>query len=58
MQKQGKRIEMFEKLKVHIAKRQQNKRAISELHAMTDRDLADMGISRYDIERVVIGATR
>jgi len=31
---------------------------ISELQSMTDRDLADIGINRYDIERLVLGDQR
>jgi uncharacterized protein YjiS (DUF1127 family) len=33
-------------------------RAIRDLKAMTDKDLADIGISRYDIERVVMEGKR
>lgn len=44
---------MFEKLKAHIKKQQKVRRAVSELNSMTNRDLADIGISRGDIERLV-----
>ena len=44
---------MFETLKKRVVRYKTNKSAIRELHGMTDRDLADIGISRYDIERVV-----
>lgn len=33
-----------------------HRRAARELHAMSDRDLADLGVFRCDIERVVRGA--
>ena len=34
---------------------QKRKHDIAQLQALTDRDLADIGIRRYDIERVVYG---
>ena len=34
---------------------QKRKNDIAQLQALTDRDLADIGIRRYDIERVVDG---
>jgi uncharacterized protein YjiS (DUF1127 family) len=33
-------------------------RAIRDLKSLTDKDLADIGISRYDIERVVMEGKR
>jgi uncharacterized protein YjiS (DUF1127 family) len=47
-----KEITMFEVLKSRIATRQRYNRAASELNALSDRDLADMGIHRSDIERI------
>lgn len=44
---------MFEKLKSRIQHRTKVRNAINELKSMTNRDLADIGISRWDIERVV-----
>lgn len=44
---------MFETLKKRVVRYKTNKSAIRELHSLTDRDLADIGIKRYDIERVV-----
>jgi uncharacterized protein YjiS (DUF1127 family) len=43
---------MFEVLRSRIATRQRYNRTASELNALTDRDLADMGIHRSDIERI------
>lgn len=33
----------------------QNSRAYKELNAMTDKELADIGIHRHDIKRIVYG---
>ena len=44
---------MFEKLKKSMKRNAEIRRARSELHSMTNRDLADIGISRHDIERVI-----
>ena len=41
----------------HSRSREQS-RAIRDLKAMTDKDLADIGINRYDIERVVMEGKR
>ena len=49
---------MFEKLRVHIRKKQEQRKAIKELHSLTDRDLADIGINRADIERVITNEAR
>ena len=38
-----------------IARRRDYRRAESELEAMSDRELADLGISRHDIRHVVRG---
>jgi uncharacterized protein YjiS (DUF1127 family) len=43
---------MFEVLRSRIATRHRYNRTASELNALTDRDLADMGIHRSDIERI------
>ena len=40
------------------AKSREQDRAIRDLKAMTDKDLADIGINRYDIERVVMEGKR
>lgn len=40
------------------AKSREQARAIRELHKLTDKDLADIGIKRYDIERVVMEGKR
>ena len=44
---------MFEKLKKRINRYNTINKVTRELHGMTNRDLADIGISRYDIERIV-----
>lgn len=33
----------------------QNSRAVQELSAMTDKELADIGIHRNDIQRIIYG---
>lgn len=38
--------------------RQNIRQSINELHALTDRELNDMGISRCDIPRVVMKGTK
>jgi uncharacterized protein YjiS (DUF1127 family) len=43
---------MFEVLRARIASRQLYNRTFSELNALTNRDLADMGIHRSDIDRI------
>jgi uncharacterized protein YjiS (DUF1127 family) len=49
---------MFEVLRARIASRQIYNRTFSELNALTNRDLADMGIHRSDIERIARVASR
>lgn len=39
-----------------LSRWRRNRQAQSELRAMTDRELADLGILRCDIPRVVRGA--
>lgn len=36
------------------SKTREQDRAIRDLNALTDKDLIDIGINRYDIERVVM----
>jgi uncharacterized protein YjiS (DUF1127 family) len=43
---------MFEFLKSRVVDWRKSRRARSELHALSDRDLHDIGMSRSDIERV------
>ena len=38
-----------------LARHRHYRRAEAELDAMSDRELADLGVSRYDISRVVRG---
>lgn len=40
------------------ARTREQARAIRDLHKLTDKDLADIGIKRYDIERVVMEGKR
>ncbi len=49
---------MFEVLKTRISNRRRNYRTVSELNALSNRDLADIGIKRYDIERIASEAVR
>ncbi len=49
---------MFEVLKARYSNWQRYKRTVSELGSLTDRDLADLGISRVDIPRLAREATR
>lgn len=49
---------MFEQLKARYSNWQRYRRTISELGSLTDRDLADLGISRCDIPRLAREATR
>jgi uncharacterized protein YjiS (DUF1127 family) len=49
---------MFETLRARIASRQLYNRTFSELNALTNRDLADMGIHRSDIDRIARTAAR
>lgn len=48
---------MFEVLKTRYAKWQRYSRTVSELEALSNRDLADLGISRSDIHRLAREAT-
>lgn len=43
---------MFETLKTRYARWQRYSRTISELESLSNRDLADLGISRVDIRRL------
>jgi uncharacterized protein YjiS (DUF1127 family) len=49
---------MFEVLKARYKSWQRYKRTVSELGSLTDRDLADLGISRSDIPRLAREATK
>jgi uncharacterized protein YjiS (DUF1127 family) len=40
------------KLRLRYARWQRYRRTLSELNLMTDRDLADIGIKRWDVERI------
>ena len=39
-------------LSLKYARWQKYQRALNELELMSDRDLADLGVSRYDIKRI------
>lgn len=45
--------QLYARVKSHIAERQAEQRAIDELRGMDDRELADMGLSRCEIEYAV-----
>ncbi len=49
---------MFEVLKTRIATWKRYSRTVSELQSLTNRELADLGISRTDIQRVARDAAR
>jgi uncharacterized protein YjiS (DUF1127 family) len=49
---------MFETLKSRYAKWRRYSRTVSELEALSNRDLADLGLSRSDIYRVAREAAR
>ncbi len=40
------------KLRIRYQRWQRYRRTLSELRLMTDRDLADIGIRRWDIDRI------
>jgi len=57
--RQSKRSDiMFEVLKARYAKWQRYSRTVSELEALSNRDLADLGIARGDINRIARQAAR
>jgi uncharacterized protein YjiS (DUF1127 family) len=49
---------MFEVLKSRIATWQRYNRTVSELSALSTRELADLGLSRTDIRRVAQESVR
>jgi uncharacterized protein YjiS (DUF1127 family) len=49
---------MFEVLKTRINAWRRYNRTVSELSALSNRELADLGIGRADIERVAREAVR
>jgi uncharacterized protein YjiS (DUF1127 family) len=49
---------MFETLKTRYAKWQRYSRTVSELESLSNRELADLGIARFDIGRIAREATR
>ncbi len=49
---------MFEVLKTRIATWKRYSRTVSELQALSNRDLADLGIARADISRIAKNAVR
>ena len=48
---------MFRKMHAKFRRWKKIQEGVRELNAMSDRDLADIGVSRYDIERLVSEAT-
>jgi uncharacterized protein YjiS (DUF1127 family) len=49
---------MFEVLKSRITTWKRYNRTVSELQSLTNRELADLGIARTDIQRVARDAAR
>ena len=49
---------MFEVLKTRIATWKRYSRTVSELQSLSNRELADLGIARSDIQRVAKSAAR
>ena len=49
---------MFEVLKTRIATWKRYNRTVSELQSLSNRELADLGIARTDIQRVARDAAR
>jgi uncharacterized protein YjiS (DUF1127 family) len=49
---------MFEVLKARVGIWRRRRETVAELRAMTDRELLDMGISRWDIERIANHASQ
>jgi uncharacterized protein YjiS (DUF1127 family) len=49
---------MFETLKTRITAWKRYNRTVSELAALSNRDLADLGIQRADISRIAREAVR
>lgn len=49
---------MFEVLKTRIATWKRYSRTVSELQSLSNRELADLGIMRSDIQRVAKDAVR
>lgn len=49
---------MFETLRSRYAKWQRYSRTVSELEALSERELADLGIARSDITRIARQAVR
>jgi uncharacterized protein YjiS (DUF1127 family) len=49
---------MFEVLKARVAIWRRRNETIAELRALTDRELLDMGISRWDIDRIANQASQ
>lgn len=49
---------MFEVLKSRYATWKRYSRTVSELESLSNRDLADLGISRHDIQRLAREAAR
>ena len=49
---------MFEVLKSRVASWKRYSRTVSELQSLSNRELADLGISRTDIGRIAKDASR
>jgi uncharacterized protein YjiS (DUF1127 family) len=49
---------MFTTLKTRYARWQRYNRTVAELGSLSNRDLADLGINRADIQRVARDASR
>jgi uncharacterized protein YjiS (DUF1127 family) len=53
-----KEITMFEVLKSRISNWKRYSRTVSELNALSNRELADLGIMRNDIQKIAREASR
>lgn len=52
------RLSMFEVLKTRVTAWKRYNRTVSELNALSNRELSDLGIARSDIQRVARQAAR
>ncbi len=52
------KIIMFEVLKSRVASWKRYSRTVSELQSLSNRELADLGIARTDINRIAKDAVR
>jgi uncharacterized protein YjiS (DUF1127 family) len=55
---QGITMKVISKLVAKLARNQKRRQGIAELNQLSDKELNDIGIARYDIKRVIMAGEK